>query len=207
MLVRRTDAGAVRVRRARLSLRLGLGGVPGDAAPSPASRLPAGLVESERFDPPLFSPATKAETGHDRTSPSTRWPRALGARSRRPAAGRELRGVPRRPRPRGRPRDHHRRHQVRVRRRRLTATLLLIDEVLTPDSSRFWPADRYQPGRSQPSFDKQPLRDYLAGLDGARSVERRGAAAAAPAEVVEATSRRYLEAFRLHHRSRCWRTA
>ncbi len=58
-------------------------------------------------------------------------------------------------------------------------TLLLIDEVLTPDSSRFWPADRYAPGRSQPSFDKQPLRDYLAGLKTAGRLERRGAAAAA----------------------------
>jgi len=71
----------------------------------------------------------------------------------------------------------------------------LIDEVLTPDSSRFWPADRYAPGRPQPSFDKQPLRDYL---DGERHAGRWNGEApppALPASVVEATSARYLDAF------------
>ena len=58
--------------------------------------------------------------------------------------------------------------------------LLLIDEVMTPDSSRFWPADRYRPGQPQPSFDKQPLRDYLAALRREGELERRGASAAAP---------------------------
>ena len=81
----------------------------------------------------------------------------------------------------------------------LTASgeLLLIDEVMTPDSSRFWPADRYQAGRSQPSFNKQPLRDYMTGLrrDGRWNGE--APPPELPAEVVEATSRRYLEAFRL----------
>ena len=71
----------------------------------------------------------------------------------------------------------------------------MIDEILTPDSSRFWPADRYQPGRSQPSFDKQPLRDYLAGVK--RRGEWNGDAPPPPlpAEVVEATSRRYRDAY------------
>ena len=73
--------------------------------------------------------------------------------------------------------------------------LLLIDEVMTPDSSRFWPADRYAPGLSQPSFDKQPLRDYLAGLKAAGRWNGEAPPPALPAEVVEATSRRYLEAF------------
>jgi len=75
-------------------------------------------------------------------------------------------------------------------------TIRLIDEVLTPDSSRFWPAEQYEPGRSQPSFDKQPLRDYL---DGERRAGRWNGEAPPPplpAEVVEATSRRYLDAFR-----------
>jgi phosphoribosylaminoimidazole-succinocarboxamide synthase len=74
--------------------------------------------------------------------------------------------------------------------------ILLVDEVLTPDSSRFWPADRYAPGRAQPSFDKQPLRDYL---DAERKAGRWNGEAPPPPlppEVVEATSRRYLEAFR-----------
>jgi phosphoribosylaminoimidazole-succinocarboxamide synthase len=76
-------------------------------------------------------------------------------------------------------------------------TLRLIDEVLTPDSSRFWPADSYAPGRSQPSFDKQPLRDYLAGLKVAGRWNGESPPPPLPADVVEATSRRYLEAFRL----------
>ncbi|HSA56815.1 MAG TPA: phosphoribosylaminoimidazolesuccinocarboxamide synthase, partial [Gemmatimonadaceae bacterium] len=74
--------------------------------------------------------------------------------------------------------------------------ILLIDEVLTPDSSRFWPAAEYRPGTSQPSFDKQPLRDYL---DGEREGGRWNGEAPAPPlpeEVVSATSARYLEAYR-----------
>jgi phosphoribosylaminoimidazole-succinocarboxamide synthase len=76
-------------------------------------------------------------------------------------------------------------------------TLRLIDEVLTPDSSRFWPADRYQPGRGQPSFDKQPLRDYLAEIKAAGGWNGESPPPPLPDEVVQATSRRYLEAFRL----------
>ncbi|PID74685.1 MAG: hypothetical protein CSB28_01935 [Desulfobacterales bacterium] len=68
--------------------------------------------------------------------------------------------------------------------------LILIDEVLTPDSSRFWPADQYQPGRSQASFDKQFLRDYLAGLDW----DKQPPAPNLPAEVLEKTKKRYQEA-------------
>ena len=75
--------------------------------------------------------------------------------------------------------------------------LILCDEVLTPDSSRFWPADRYAPGRSQPSFDKQPLRDYLAGVKAAGRWNGEAPPPPLPVEVVEATSRRYLDAFRL----------
>ena len=75
--------------------------------------------------------------------------------------------------------------------------LILIDEVLTPDSSRFWPADGYRPGRSQPSFDKQPLRDYLAGLRREGRWNGDAPPPPLPPEVVDATSRRYLEAFRL----------
>jgi phosphoribosylaminoimidazole-succinocarboxamide synthase len=75
-------------------------------------------------------------------------------------------------------------------------TLLLIDEVLTPDSSRFWPADRYTSGKGQPSFDKQPLRDYLAGLK-QQGRWNGDPPPPLPADVVAATSARYLEAFRL----------
>jgi phosphoribosylaminoimidazole-succinocarboxamide synthase len=75
--------------------------------------------------------------------------------------------------------------------------LRLIDEVMTPDSSRFWPADRYLPGGAQPSFDKQPLRDYLSGLKAAGTWNGEAPPPALPADVVAATSARYLEAYRL----------
>ena len=71
--------------------------------------------------------------------------------------------------------------------------IILIDEVLTPDSSRFWPADKYTPGRSQLSFDKQFVRDYLETLDW----DKQPPAPSLPADVVAATSARYIEAYRL----------
>jgi len=75
--------------------------------------------------------------------------------------------------------------------------LLVIDEILTPDSSRFWPADRYEPGRSQPSFDKQPLRDYLAGLKQQGKWDGNAPPPSLPPDVVRATSERYLKAYEL----------
>ena len=75
-------------------------------------------------------------------------------------------------------------------------TLRLIDEVMTPDSSRFWPADRYAPGRSQPSFDKQPLRDYLSAQRSRGEWNGEAPPPRLPPEVVAATSERYLEAYR-----------
>jgi phosphoribosylaminoimidazole-succinocarboxamide synthase len=74
--------------------------------------------------------------------------------------------------------------------------LRLIDEVMTPDSSRFWPADQYEAGRAQPSFDKQPLRDYLAGLRSKGEWNGEAPPPRLPSEVVTATSARYLEAYR-----------
>ena len=138
----------------------------------PRGRAAAGRARSRarRLDPPLFSPATKAESGHDENVTFAahgrrRWARELAGRLRDASfavyrAGRDHAAAPR---------HHHRRHQIRVRHRRPTARCCLIDELLTPDCSRFWPADRYAPGRSQPSFDKQPLRDYLAGAQGRRA--------------------------------------
>src|SRR3989475_4168915 len=77
-----------------------------------------------------------------------------------------------------------------------TGELLVIDEILTPDSSRFWPADRYRPGKSQPSFDKQPLRDYLADLKRQGRWNGNPPPPPLPPEVVRATSERYLDAYR-----------
>jgi phosphoribosylaminoimidazole-succinocarboxamide synthase len=74
--------------------------------------------------------------------------------------------------------------------------LVLIDEVLTPDSSRFWPADRYQPGKGQPSFDKQPVRDYLQGIKDSGNWNGEAPAPPLPDEVVRSTSERYRDIYR-----------
>ena len=158
--------------------------------------LPAGLVESARLDPPLFSPATKAASGHDLNVTFEAVAEALG---RGPAA--RLRDASFAVYRAGR--DHAAARGIIIADTKFEfgtapgGELLLIDEVMTPDSSRFWPSDRYQPGRPQPSFDKQPLRDYLAELrrDGRWNGE--APPPPLPPEVVDATSRRYLEAFRL----------
>jgi len=158
--------------------------------------LAAGLVESARLDPPLFSPATKAEAGHDINVTVDVVTEVLGstmaARLRDASFALYQAG-----------RDHAAARGIIIADTKFEfgadagGTLRLIDELLTPDSSRFWPADRYAPGRSQPSFDKQPLRDYLASLKAAGRWDGEAPPPALPAEVVEATSRRYLEAFRL----------
>jgi phosphoribosylaminoimidazole-succinocarboxamide synthase len=158
--------------------------------------LAGGLRESARLEPPLFSPATKAESGHDENVTFERMAEALG----RELADR-LRGASFAVYRAGR--DHAATRGIIIADTKFEfgtapdGALLLIDEVLTPDSSRFWPAERYAPGRSQPSFDKQPLRDYLAGVKAAGGWNGEAPPPALPAEVVEATSRRYLEAFRL----------
>ena len=158
--------------------------------------LPRGLEESAPLDPPLFSPATKAESGHDENVTIDRMAEALGreltARLREASFAVYRAG-----------RDHAASRGIIIADTKFEfgtaddGTLLLIDEVMTPDSSRFWPAERYAPGRSQPSFDKQPLRDFLAGLRTAGRWNGEAPPPTLPPEVVDATSRRYLEAFRL----------
>jgi phosphoribosylaminoimidazole-succinocarboxamide synthase len=158
--------------------------------------LPAGLVESSRLDPPLFSPATKAETGHDTNVTFATLAQGLG----RPLAD-QLRTASFAIYQVGR--DHAAERGIIIADTKFEfgtdagGTLRLIDELLTPDSSRFWPADLYVPGRTQSSFDKQPLRDYLASLKTAGRWNGEAPPPPLPDEVVEATSRRYLEAFRL----------
>jgi len=156
--------------------------------------LPPGLVESARFDPPRFSPATKAETGHDENISIADMRRQLGAE-----VTSSLESLSRLVYARGRDLAASRGIIIADTKfefgRDSAGTMRLIDEVLTPDSSRFWPADSYSPGHSQPSFDKQPLRDYL---DAERRAGRWNGEApppALPAEVVEATSLRYRDAF------------
>jgi phosphoribosylaminoimidazole-succinocarboxamide synthase len=159
-------------------------------------RLPAGMVESARFPAPLFSPATKAESGHDENVPEAALARALGAERAALLKQRSLAvfaagGA------------HAEARGIIIADTKLEfgtdphGTFRLIDEVLTPDSSRFWPADRYVPGASQPSFDKQPLRDHLAGLRSRGEWNGEAPAPRLTPEVVAATGARYLEAYRL----------
>jgi phosphoribosylaminoimidazole-succinocarboxamide synthase len=157
--------------------------------------LPPGLAESSRFDVPRFSPATKAETGHDENISVTELRRRVGD-----ATASTLESLSRAVYEHGRDVAAARGIIIADTKfefgRDAAGTIRLIDEVLTPDSSRFWPADQYQQGRAQPSFDKQPLRDYL---DGERRAGRWNGEAPPPPlphDVVDATSRRYLDAFR-----------
>ncbi len=157
--------------------------------------LPAGLRESSRLDPPIFSPATKAESGHDENVPFSHMDAALGghlaATLRRTSIALYEAG-----------RDHAARQGLIIADTKFEFGLgdagepMLIDEVLTPDSSRFWPADRYEPGHSQPSFDKQPLRDWLAAVRAADRWNGDAPPPPLPPEVVAATSSRYHEAYR-----------
>jgi phosphoribosylaminoimidazole-succinocarboxamide synthase len=158
--------------------------------------LAPGLLESDRLDPPLFSQATKAESGHDLNVPFATVAATLG-----PALATRLRDASFAIYEAGR--DHAELRGLIIADTKFEfgidgqGTLRLIDELLTPDSSRFWPADRYAPGRGQPSFDKQPLRDYLASLKAASQWNGEAPPPSLPAQVVEATSLRYLEAYRL----------
>jgi phosphoribosylaminoimidazole-succinocarboxamide synthase len=158
--------------------------------------LPPGLVESSRLDPPIFSPATKAETGHDENVTFARVMHDLGQvmAERLKRASLELYSTGR---------TYAAERGIIIADTKFEfgttpdGTLLLIDEVLTPDSSRFWPADQYRAGKSQPSFDKQPLRDYLAGLKRGGHWNGEAPGPSLPPEIVEQTSARYLEAYRL----------
>jgi phosphoribosylaminoimidazole-succinocarboxamide synthase len=151
--------------------------------------LPAGLRESDRLEPPIFTPATKAETGHDENISfetmigTVGQDRAAEARRvsleiyERARAHAEARGII----------VADTKFEFGIRDGRL----VWIDEALTPDSSRFWPRDAYAPGRSQPSFDKQFVRDYLETLDW----DKQPPGPELPPEVVARTVEKYVEAF------------
>jgi phosphoribosylaminoimidazole-succinocarboxamide synthase len=158
-------------------------------------KLAPGLTESAKLEPAIFSPATKAETGHDENITVARVREIVGGE-----VVHELESMARTIYALG---EKIARLQGIIIAdtkfefgRDADGRIILIDEVMTPDSSRFWAADVYRPGQPQPSFDKQPLRDYL---DAERRAGRWNGDAPPPplpASVVDATSRRYLEAYR-----------
>ncbi|MGD0538396.1 MAG: phosphoribosylaminoimidazolesuccinocarboxamide synthase [Verrucomicrobiota bacterium] len=152
--------------------------------------LPAGLTESAELPAPIFTPATKAETGHDENISFAQAERIVGpevaARVRDASLALYTAA-----------RDYARQRGIIIADTKFefgtcNDLVILIDEVLTPDSSRFWPADAYQPGRGQPSFDKQFVRDYLETLDWNKTPP----APALPADVVARTTEKYLDAHR-----------
>jgi phosphoribosylaminoimidazole-succinocarboxamide synthase len=151
--------------------------------------LPAGLKESSELPEPIFTPATKAETGHDENISFEQAARIVGTDIAEKARVASLRIY-------NTARNYARKRGIIIADTKfefglLDGDLILIDEVLTPDSSRFWPADQYQPGKGQPSFDKQFVRDYLETLDW----DKNPPAPALPADVVARTESKYLEAY------------
>ncbi len=156
--------------------------------------LPAGLEECGILPAPIFSPATKAEEGHDENVTFNQMCEALGES----LAG-ELRSKSLRLYEAGAARAKQRGIIIADTKfefgRAPDGTVLLIDEVLTPDSSRFWPADRYRAGQGQPSFDKQPVRDYLAGHRDRGGWDGNPPPPPLPHEIVRATSIRYQDAY------------
>ena len=155
--------------------------------------LPAGLRESDRLPEAIFTPATKAESGHDVNISEEEAGRLVGADlvARLKALTLEIyrRGV-----------EHAESKGIIIADTKFEfglagpgRELVLIDEVLTPDSSRFWPRDQYEPGHGQPSFDKQYVRDYLEQI----KWNKQPPVPSLPDEVVQRTREKYLEAFRV----------
>ncbi len=157
--------------------------------------LPKGLIESAKLDPPIFSPATKAETCHDENVTVDHLRNALGD-----ALAETLQATSFKLYSAGRKEAAERGLIIADTKFEFGHTnsgdLILIDEVLTPDSSRFWLADDFEPGRGQKSFDKQPLRDYLDGLRGAGLWDGNSPPPSLSPETVQVTSDRYLDAYR-----------
>jgi len=151
--------------------------------------LPDGLVESSRLDDPIFTPATKATTGHDENISFERMADTVGADLADELCRRSIeifrRGA-----------DYALERGIIIADTkfewgRVDGQLILIDEVLTPDSSRFWPASQYRPGRGQPSFDKQFVRDWLSETDW----DKNSPPPALPDNIVAKTRQKYIDAY------------
>ncbi|MFF2997562.1 phosphoribosylaminoimidazolesuccinocarboxamide synthase [Streptomyces sp. NPDC057950] len=156
--------------------------------------LPEGLVDGSELPAPIFTPAAKAEVGeHDENVSYEEVARQVGAEAAARLRQTTLAVY-------GRARDIARERGIILADTKFEfgyedGTLVLADEVLTPDSSRFWPADAWEPGRAQPSFDKQFVRDWLTSGESGWDRRSEQPPPALPAHVVEATSAKYIEAF------------
>lgn len=153
--------------------------------------LPPGLRESSKLETPIYTPATKATDGHDINISPEEAGRIIGEAWNRKAADVSMRIYER-------ARDIAAERGIILCDTKfefgiLDGELVLADEILTPDSSRFWPADQYAPGRSQPSFDKQFVRDYLETTNW----DKNSPPPPLPEDIVEKTREKYLEAYRL----------
>jgi phosphoribosylaminoimidazole-succinocarboxamide synthase len=153
--------------------------------------LPSGLRDSDRLPEPLFTPSTKAETGHDENISEEEAGRIVGADNVRELKRLTVllysRGV-----------EYALKRGIIICDTKfefgvIDGKISIVDEMLTPDSSRFWPADQYVPGKAQPSFDKQFVRDYLERI----GWNKQPPGPELPSDIVEATSAKYLEAFRI----------
>lgn len=155
-------------------------------------KLPEGLRESDKLNEPIFTPSTKAETGHDENITFEKVVDLIGKELAEEVRDLSLRIYAKAER-------YARERGIIIADTKFefgldeNDNLILIDEVLTPDSSRFWPLSEYEPGKSQPSFDKQYVRDYLESLNW----DKQPPAPELPEEVVKKTSEKYLEAYRL----------
>jgi len=152
-------------------------------------KLPKGLRESDKFDEPLFTPSTKSESGHDINISLDEMKKIIGKEDAEKLKELSLK-------------IYKEGSKYALKRGIIIADtkfefgkigdqLIVVDEVLTPDSSRFWPADLYEPGKSQPSFDKQYVRDYLSGTNW----DKNSAPPHLPDEVIFETQRKYQEAY------------
>src|SRR5262245_30929840 len=153
--------------------------------------LPAGLRDSDRLPQPIFTPSTKAEMGHDENISEAQAGKVIGAgniqRLKELTLSIYSRAV-----------EYALKRGIIICDTKfefgtIDGQITLIDEVLTPDSSRFWPADQYSPGKPQPSFDKQYVRDYLERI----AWNKQPPAPALPDDVVKATTAKYVEALRI----------
>ena len=155
-------------------------------------KLPDNLLESAELKEPIFTPSTKADVGHDENISEDRVRELLGAETTNYLRETSLRLY-------NEARSYARGRGIIIADTKFefgrdqNGQIILLDEALTPDSSRFWPAENYSPGKSQASFDKHFVRDYLETLDW----NKQPPAPPLPAEVAAATTSRYLEAYRL----------